>query len=226
MTKTTRWIKPFITAGFLFLLTGILLAQKISAAPTGDNSIVVTTAPGNALGPAWNAALPKDIAGHVQDQVWLVIDGHSEGIGGGDFGTGHHPKSLKFYTSMSNHLDGEVKDILKAQAFPVKQNVPVYRISYGADHPGEYSLSRALHFRHSAAALIFNNDWIPAQSLYKIGDRITLLSAVALDSGTSAMKVFDPMHRAYPGLPRDLVHRIAIEVQFLPATPDGTIIPR
>ena len=78
--------------------------------------------------------------GRVQDQAWLVVDGHSQGIAGDDIPPTEWKKPLKFYANINNSLDGEVKDILEAQGVPVKKNVTVYRVSLGVGHPDEYTL--------------------------------------------------------------------------------------
>lgn len=215
-------VKMAVGAVSLFTLFGAPASREAFAAPTQSaNEIIVTRKP--TTGVQWEITLPKGAAGHLQDQAWLVVDGQAEGLAGYDIASSAAKQPLTLYVNINSQLDGEVKDILKAQGFPVKQDMTVYRVSYGVNRADEYTLPTTLHFRHVSNAIAYNNDGIPDTARYKIGERIPLFSAVAWDSETSALKIFDSSRRAYPNLPRDLVHRITIEVQFLPMTPDGKI---
>lgn len=207
-----------------------------SAAPVqSDNTIIIKRASGVTSGVAWDITLPPGKQDHIQDQVWLVVDGKSEGLGGDDMPPSDYLKNshkpLRLYANITDDLDGEVKDILKAQGLPVKADVTTYRIHYGVFSPAMYSLTETLHFRNSAYLLEFQNDWLPQTARYKVGERITLLDAIALDSSqlpvTKALDVTNFLHqRIKPGVSPDLAHHIMIQVQFLPVGPNGDMITK
>ena len=200
------------------------------AAPDGKD-IIVTRDWGPPSGPVtsgttWNVTLPP---GRLTDQAWLVVDGHSQGLAGYDIDPNGLHKPARFYVDLNGDLDGQVKDILKAQGFPVKPGVTVYRVSYAVNVPSEYHEPFTLHFRHECRVVGFNNTYFPETARYKIGDRITLFDAVMWDTSASAMRIFDtkdPLHRPRPGLPVDLVHHVMVQVQFLRVGPDDNVIQR
>ena len=233
--KPSFWMDQCLAA-----LVGLVLvqgAERPSAAPlpAQDQEAVISVRRGMSAGSGaeWDITLPKGTPGRIQDQVWLVIDGQSEGIGGCDIppldfpGAGRKP--LRVYAGISNDLDGQVKDIMKAQGLPVKSDMTVYHISYGVGTPAQCTLPKGLHFRHSANALLWENWRLPATSHHSIGDRITLMDAVALDSAALGPKAFDLRNvwgRVKPDLPTDLAHHIEIQVQFLRVGPDGKLITK
>ena len=151
---------------------------------------------------------------------------------------------LHYTGSVSSDLDGQVKDILKAQGLPIKENITTYRVSGGINipmsgygfpgaSPGGLSVptyvapsyipagttkSETLHFRH--AAYIVLNVQLASNGAYKIGDKIPIFEAVVLDTSTSLMDAAELNNDFRFGrdvkLPADLMHRITIQVQFVP----------
>lgn len=211
------------------LTLGLLTLRGAQAAPAPDaHTIHIARDWSATTGVKWDIALPTEAAGHLQDQAWLVVDGHSEGLVGGDIPPADVNKPLSLYANISDNLDGAIKDILRAQGFPVKEGVTVYRITYGVDRPDEGTLPQTLRFRHAANNLMFNNAFLPATVDCRIGDRVTIFDAVMLDSDMKPAQIFNSeslKHKFPPGLPTDLVHHVQIQVQFLSTTPDGKIIP-
>lgn len=211
----------------LAVLASLLGARETAAAPAPEaDHIVVSRAAGEQTAEGqWIVTLPKDQAGHLQDQVWLVSNGHSEGLAGGFISPIECRKPLCLTASVNGDMDSAVKDILQAQGLPVKPDVSVYRVSYGVNRPSITSHA-TLRFRHGQEAFLYNTMYQPETARYKFGDRITLFDGVLLDSGIGAMTVFDPkdpLHQPRPGLPVDLVQHVMIQVQFLPAAAYGKI---
>ncbi len=211
------------------LALGLPAARVAAAPPLDGKTIIVTRVSGPPNGPptsgtTWDVTLPP---GRFTDQAWLVVDGHSQGLAGYDVDPNDHHKPARFLVNINNDLDGQVKDILKAQGLPVKRGVTVYRVTYAVNVPSEYSEPLVLHFRHEAVGIDFNNTYFPEIARYKIGNRITLFDAVMWDSKADFMKTFDlkdPRHRPRPGLPVDLVHHVMVQVQFLRVRPDDKVI--
>jgi len=136
---------------------------------------------------------------------------------GGDPLLRNAPQSLWYYVPVDSDLDGQIKGILKAQEVPVKQNLTTYHVIYGVNRSIALSLSKTLHFRHAASLPAFIP--LPFTATYKAGDKSTLFDAVALDSSMTMRDALGP-NNTYSGkfarLPNDLVHRITMQVQFLP----------
>lgn len=164
--------------------------------------------------------LSPEVAKTVQDQVWLVIDGESEGFGGEDYSPDDAAKPLHFVADVSDDLDGQVKDILKAQGLPTKPDIVTYHLSYGVNRPVVGSISQTLHFRHGSNILTYIS--IFGTATYKVGDKITLIDAVMPDSSVTMQEALGPHNDIFSGkfapLPNDLLHRITIQVQFVPKT--------
>ena len=158
--------------------------------------------------------LPPDKAKTLTDQLFLVIDGKSEGFGGDFYLSEMASKPVHYTASVGNDLDDQVKDILKAQGVPVKLNVTTYRIACGVNVPNNISMSRSLTFRHASNVLAYTH--YPAHAIYKIGDKIPLFEAVALDSGISPSGTLFQSAEKQDQVPHDLLHRITIQVQFVP----------
>ena len=200
----------------LTLLAAALAAPSgFAGAPPNAGEITVSRATDPA-GTAWDVTLPPGIAKTLQDQMWLVVDGKSEGFGGGDFLGDDTAKPLRVYVGVSDERDTEVKDILKAQGFPVKPDVTVYRVTYGLNRPTALNRPLTLHFRHAASLTAFSP---LSEAHYKPGDKITLFDAVMLDSSvkmSDVLKEGDLFSPHYKRLPNDQVHRVTIQVQFLP----------
>ncbi len=196
----------------LSLPTTVILAQT----PQPSAAITVTQ-----TSDGCDISLSSAVAKATQDQVWLVIDGKSEGFGGGDYFPDDAAKPLHISANVSNDLDGQVKDILKAQGLPVKPGIITFHLSYGINRPVAVSVSRTLHFRHGSDSLLYAP--LPGTATYKAGDKITLIDAVMLDSSITMQEALGPHNDIFSGRfahkPNDLLHRITIQVQFVPKTP-------
>ena len=181
-----------------------------------SGTIIVTR---TADGKGCDIVLSPEAAKKVSlDQIWLLVDGKSEGLGGGYFIADTPVKSLRYTGSISDDLDGNVKDILKAQGLPVKENIITYHVGVGVNEPDSGSISETLHFRHGSNILAFTR--LPATATYKVGDRIPIFEAVALDSSITMRDALGPNNDISTGkwvhLPNNLLHRITIQVQFVP----------
>ena len=123
--------------------------------------------------------------------------------------------------NVSDDLDGQVKDILKAQGLPTKPGIITYHLSYGVNRPVTGSSSQTLRFRHGSNVLTYTPSF--GTATYKVGDKITLIDAVMLDSSITMQQALGPNTNTSFGkfahLPNDLLHRITIQVQFVPKTP-------
>lgn len=208
-------------------LTVVLLALTLSPvaahadsgqAPASSGVITVTrTADGKGCDVVLSLEAAKKTA---RDQLWLVVDGKSEGFGGGYYDAQAPKTPLRYTGSISGDLDGSIKDILKAQGFPIKENTITYHVSFGVNQPDSGSISETLHFRHGSNVLMFTQ--LPATATYKVGDRIPIFEAVALDSSITMRDALGPNNdissRKFVHLPNDLLHRITIQVQFVPKT--------
>ena len=161
--------------------------------------------------------LPKAAARTLTDQLYLVIDGNSEGLGGGFYFPDAALKPLHYTSSVSNDLDGQVKDILKAQGVLVKDNVTTYRITCGVNVPSSIGDSQSLIFRHESNLISYTQ--FSSHAIYKVGDKISLFEAVALDSSMVTSGILGESVEKQNQLPHDLLHRITIQVQFVPKTP-------
>ncbi len=150
----------------------------------------------------------------VQDQVWPVIDGKSEGFGGGDYISDDSEKPLHLVVSVSDDLDKQVKDIFKAQGILFKSSVTTYHIVCGLNAPNNFSVSKSLIFRHESN--ILSNASLPLTATYKVGEKITVYEGVALDSGMTTSGILGKSTETQNQLPHDLLHRITIQVQFVP----------
>jgi len=197
----------------------------LSQTPQPSAAITVTR-----TSDGWDITLPPSIAKTVTDQYWLVVDGKVEGFGGQYYNPEFITKMpLHYRGQVSDDLDGQVKDILKAQGFSVKPNVITYHIAAGLDflppdgtpHPLDVSISQTLHFRHGSIGLVFTD--FPRPATYRVGDKITLIDAVMPDSSITMQQALGPNNDISSGkfapLPNDLLHRITIQVQFVPKTP-------
>lgn len=164
--------------------------------------------------------LSPEVAKTVTDQTWLVVDGKSEGFGGADYFPDDAAKPLHFVVSVSNDLDSQVKGILKAQGFPIKPGIITYQLSYGVNRPVAVSFPQTLHFRHGSNILTYTS--LLGTATYKVGDKITLIDAVMPDSSITMQEALGPHNDITSGkfaaLPHDLLHRITIQVQFVPKT--------
>ena len=203
------------TAAFLLGLALLIVPMSAALAQTQipPAAIAVTRASNGC-----DITLPAAAAKTLTDQVYLVIDGNSEGFGGGLYFPDAALKPLHYTASVSNDLDGQVKDILKAQGVPVKDNVTTYHIICGVNIPNSVSVSKSLSFRHESNLISYTQ--FPLYAVYKIGDKIPLFEAVALDSSVITSGILGKSTEAQNRLPYDLLHRITIQVQFVPkATP-------
>jgi hypothetical protein len=228
------------------LLLGLaLLSVPVTAilAQVPDHSSVITV---YRVGDGCDIILPPDTAKTVTDKIWLVIDGKSEGFGGGSYNSAVFSMPLRYTASVSSDMDTQVKDILKAQGLPVKSNVTTYRMSGGINIavggygvpggvgggmnisnyvaptyiPSGLTTSQTLRFRHEAYALI--NTQPISTATYKIGDKIPIFDALALDSSITMHDVLGTNSiesGKFAHLSNDLLHRITIQVQFVPKTP-------
>ena len=185
-----------------------------SQAPNSAATITVTRTSNGC-----DITLPKAAANALTDQVYLVIDGNSEGFGGGFYFPDAALKPLHYTASVSNDLDNQVKDILKAQGVPVKDNVTTYHIICGINIPNSVSVSKSLTFRHESNVIGYTQ--YPTHTNYKIGDKIPLFEAVALDSSVETSGILGKSAEKQNQLPHDLLHRITIQVQFVPKTPSA-----
>ena len=205
----------------LLLFPFLLFAQANAAYAQTQGPAMVITVARNTDGTGWNITLPPDAAKTLTDQLWLVIDGKSEGFGGGNYDSeaGVFKMPLRYTADVSSDLDGQVKDILKAQGFPVKANTTTYHLSEGLNGDTNFSGSQTLHFRHDSYALI--NTQLPFTATYKIGDKIPIYDVLALDSSITMHDVLgknDIEAGKFAHLPHGLLHRITIQVQFVPKT--------
>ena len=124
---------------------------------------------------------------------------------------------LHYNADVSSDLDGQVKDIFKAQGISVKTNLTTYHVTCGVNAPVSISRSLTLRFRHDSYALI--NKQFPSTATYKIGDKVPIYDALALDSSITMHDVLgknDIESGKFAPLPNDLLHRITIQVQFVP----------
>jgi hypothetical protein len=186
------------------------------APPMPEAGVIRVTPAPEAAGRAWDVTLPGETAPHLIDQVWLVVDGKPRGLGGGDrLDTG---RPLRVSAAFSDERDGEVKDILSAQGLPVRRNVTVYQITYGVDRPVAVRSPLTLRFRHATNVTTYTP--LEFSAPYKVGDKITLLDAVMLDSSVRMSDVqtsSDLFSPRYKRLSDDLVHRVTLQIQFLPS---------
>ena len=192
-------------------LLSISVHADTNQASTSPNAILVTRTVSGC-----DTTLPAGIAKTLTDQVSLVIDGKTEGFGGGFYFLDAASKPLHYTASISSDLDGQVKDILKAQDVPVKDNVTTYHVICGVNVPNSVSVSKSLTFRHEASVLGYTQ--YPAHASYKIGDKIPLFEAVALDSSAATLGILGKSAEKQDQLPHDLLHRMTIQVQFVPKT--------
>ncbi len=203
---------PLLSLALLFVPATAALAQTHS--PTATITVTRTV-------DGCDITLSPQVAKTVTDQTWLVIDGKSEGFGGEDYFPDDAAKPLHFVASVSDDLDGQVKDILKAQGLPTKPDTITYRLSYGINRPVVVSFSQTLHFRHGSNILTYAP--LLGTATYKVGDKITLIDAVMPDSSITMQQALGPHNDIFSGkfapLPNDLLHRITIQVQFVPKTP-------
>ena len=179
--------------------------------PTSAATIAVTRTSNGC-----DIALPQNAAQALTDQVFLVIDGNSESFGGGLYFPDAASKPLHYTASVSNDLDNQVKEILKAQGIPVKDNVTTYHVICGVNIPNSVSVSKSLTFRHEANVLGYTQ--YPTHANYKIGDKIPLFEAVALDTSVATSGILGKSTEKQNQLPHDQLHRITIQVQFVPKT--------
>ncbi len=200
----------------LLALSLLPLSAPMALAQTPKPSDVITMTR-TADGKCFNITLPVNAAKALTDQVYLVIDGNSEGFGGGFYFPDDALKPLHYTASVSSDLDGQVKDILKAQGIPVKGNATTYHIICGVNIPNSVSVSKSLSFRHESNLISYTQ--FPSHAVYKIGDKIPLFEAVALDSSVTTSGILGKSVDTQNHLPHDLLHRITIQVQFVPKTP-------
>ncbi len=201
-------------AAFLLGLT-LLTFPAISAMAQTQNSTAAITV--TRVGDGCDIRLSPEVAKTVQDQVWVVVDGTAEGAGGYDFAREDAAKPLHYKANVNDDLDGQVKDILKAQGLPVKADITTYRITYAVNVPSEYSISHSLHFRTESGALGYTQ--FPTRMTYKVGERIPIFEAVAVDASVVISGILGKSAEKQNQLPHDLLHRITIQVQFVPKTP-------
>lgn len=195
-----------LSAALLSVSANAVLAQS----PASSKSITVTrTADG------CDITLPPDKAKVLTDQIWLVVDGKSEGFGGGYYNS-FDKKPIHYTGHISNELDGNVKDILEAQGFLTKENIITYQASFGVNEPESGYVSKTLHFRNGSNILAFTH--YPASAVYKAGDRIPIFEAVAIDSSQDTSGILGKGTDKQSQLSPDLLHRITIQVQFVPKT--------
>lgn len=193
-------------------LLSVLATAALAQTPQSSAAITMTRTQYGC-----DITLPKNSAKTLTDQLYLVIDGKSEGFGGDFYSPDMASKPLHYTATVSNDLDDQVKSILKAQGVPIKDNVSTYHIVCGVNVPSNFSSSQSLTFRHEAAVLGY--DEYPTHASYKIGDKITLVDAVALDSSVATSGILGKSVEKQNEMPRDLLHRITIQVQFVPKTP-------
>ncbi len=160
--------------------------------------------------------LPKDTAQALTDQVFIVIDGKLENLGSGLYFPDAVSQPLHYTASVSSDLDGQVKDILKAQGVSIKDNVTTYHVICGVNIPNSVSISKSLRFRNESNLVSYTQ--FPSHAVYKIGDKIPLFEAVTLDSSVEASGILGKSAEKQNQLPHDLLHRITIQVQFVPKT--------
>ncbi len=220
---------PLISLALLSVPATAVLAQT----PSPSATITVTRrADGTGSTTGWDINLPPDMEKTATDQITLVIDGKNYGLGG-FYIPGLTALPLHYVASASSDLDGQVKDILKAQGIPIKVNTITYRITAGiivpviggsgtpATVPATAEDSETLRFRHGCNMFAYVQ--LPSKATYKAGDKITLFDAVALDSSITMQQALGPHNDIFSGkfvpLPNDLLHRITIQVQFVPKTP-------
>ncbi len=200
-------MKPIILLFALAFLPTHAQAD-LSQAPAFSGSITVTrTADG------CDITLSPDKAKMLTDQIWLVVDGKSEGFGGGYYNS-FEEKPVHYTGHVSSELDGNVKDILKAQGFLTKENIVTYQVSFGVNEPESGYVSKTLHFRKGSNILAFTH--YPASAVYKAGDKIPIFEAVAIDSSQDTAGILGKSAEKQNQLPHDLLHRITIQVQFVP----------
>lgn len=205
------------STAFLFSLVLSSLVATAAPAQTPTAAITVTrTSDGCYI------MLSPEVAKTVQDQVWLVIDGKSEGFGRYFYSPDMSSKPLHYTVSVSSDLDSQVKDILKAQGIPFRSSVTTYHIICGVNVPNNISVSKSFSFRHESNILAFTP--IPETAAYKIGDKIPLLEAIALDTSLSSSGIIGNDVKKQDLMPHDLLHRITIQVQFVPKS-EKTLTP-
>lgn len=211
----------------LLLLPAVfLLTAPAFAAP----DISVARAPDGA---GWDITLSPAIADTVNGKIWLVIDGKSGTLNTEEFFPAEAHKPLRFQAKADSDLDGKVKHILTAQGLATKPDMTTYFVSYTLNNFGRITIPETLHFAKMQYADIYTSP--PSPATYKIGDRITLFGVVALSSGIMVPDIGLP-----PGVnvydapsPTDTfsntpdasasegkVHRIYIQVQFVPKPAD------
>ena len=200
----------------VLLLALALLPLSVHAAPSpsSDSSGTITVTR-TADGKGFNITLPSSRINTVTDRFWLTIDGSTQEFGGDFYTPEFYPKMpLRYIGSVSSDLDGQVKDILKAQGLPVKENVTTYQIMCGVNSPNSISVSKSLSFRHVSNLISYPP--LPFHAVYKIGDKITLFEAVALDSSATTSGILGKSVEKQNQAPHDLLHRITLQVQFVP----------
>ncbi len=224
-----------MTVAFLLGLTLLTAPMVVALAQTPSPSATITVtrrADGTGSTTGWDINLPPDMEKTVTDQITLVIDGKNYGLGG-FYVPGLTALPMHYVAGASSDLDGQVKDILKAQGVPIKVNTITYRVTAGiivpviggsgtpATVPATMEDSETLHFRHGCNMFVYVQ--LPSKATYKAGDKITLFDAVALDSNITMQQALGPHNDIFSGkfapLPNDLLHRITIQVQFVSKTP-------
>ncbi len=210
----------------LLLPAALLLTAPVFAAP----DISVARTPNEA---GWDITLSPAIADKVMDRMWLVVDGKSKMINYGDFYAAEARKTLHYQAKADSSLDGDVKQILAAQGLATKPDVTTYFFSYSLNGSNRLSGAETLHFAKMQASQAYTQP--PSIATYKVGDRITLYGVIAMNDGTTLADLGLP-----PGVsvydapsPNDTfsdspdasasegkVHRIYIQVQFVPKPAD------
>ncbi len=204
------------TAASLLGLT-LLMAPATAALAQTTKPPATITVNRTADGKGWHITLPPSVINTVTDQYWLTIDGKAEGFGGDYYNPDFFPKMpLRYAGNVSNNLDGQVKDILEAQGLPTKANVTTYHITCGINSPDSVSISKSLSFRHESN--LINYTQFSSHASYRVGDKIPIFEAVALDSSVVTSGILGKSVEKQNQLPHDLLHRITIQVQFVPKT--------
>lgn len=201
-------------------------ADTSQASPSSAPILVIPTSDG------YDITLPPSDAKTVVDRMYLVIDGKSE-----DLVAWYNPnarrqtKSIHYLATASSDMDRQVKDILTAQGLPTKPDFTTYHVAAGIGIPvsgGGYfpavaTLSKTLHFTHASGNSVNVNAYAN-KTLYKIGDKIPVFDEAVLDSDTSFADALGPNNTLSSGkfvtLPLGQMHRITIQVQFVPKTVD------
>ena len=205
-------MKPVVALVGFFAFLAVSATRALAQVPAVAPAISVTRTMNGC-----DITLSPEVAKTVYDQVWVVIDGTSEGAGGYNFAREDAAKPLHYKANVNDDLDGQVKDILKAQGLPVKADITTYHITYAVNVPSEYSISHSLHFRTESGALGYTQ--FPTRMTYKVGEKIPIFEAVAVDASVATSGILGKSAERQNQLPHDLLHRITIQVQFVPKTP-------